>query len=333
MVVMQVVVPDGLFPGDVMNVEAGGQEFAITVPDGVYPGDPIEVDLPVADEAAPAATESCTIVVPDGIGPGEGFTVETAWGGSFEITVPDGVFPGDSIEVELPTQAAHEQQQAAEEPPPSRQPRPRARTPHEMVGRRAALCGLVAKGILNGKKGLVHSYNEERDRMVLTLDGMAPDVAVRFENLEECASDDEAPVDDEPPEAPPAGVHYVGDRVLVERSGGQTSLGTVVEYDEVFENYVIDVGNGVLKYGVEESYLTPYETSSDWAGPCKGGGGYFVGRRVRLPHLGRFEADKNGRIRGYDDVTKLYSVEMDSGVWKRTVHESQIKVMYQLVPK
>lgn len=162
MVVMQVVVPDGLFPGDVMNVEAGGQEFAITVPDGVYPGDPIEVDLPVADEAAPAATESCTIVVPDGIGPGEGFTVETAWGGSFEITVPDGVFPGDSIEVELPTQAAHEQQQAAEEPPPSRQPRPRARTPHEMVGRRAALCGLVAKGILNGKKGLVHSYNEER---------------------------------------------------------------------------------------------------------------------------------------------------------------------------
>ena len=38
--------------------------------------------------------------------------------------------------------------------------------------------------------------------MVLTLDGMAPDVAVRFENLEECASDDEAPVDDEPPEAP-----------------------------------------------------------------------------------------------------------------------------------
>ena len=42
-------------------------------------------------------------------------------------------------------------------------------------------------------------------------------------------------------------MHYVGDRVLVERSGGQTSLGTVVEYDEVFENYVIDVGNGVLK--------------------------------------------------------------------------------------
>ena len=32
-------------------------------------------------------------------------------------------------------------------------------------------------------------------------------------------------------------------------------------------------------------------------------------------------------------MTKLYSVEMDSGVWKRTVHESQIKVMYQLVPK
>ncbi len=47
------------------------------------------------------------------------------------------------------------------------------------MGRRAALCGLVAKGILNGRKGLVHSYNRERDRMVLTIDGMQPDVAVR----------------------------------------------------------------------------------------------------------------------------------------------------------
>ena len=58
------------------------------------------------------------------------------------------------------------------------------------------------------------------------------------------------------------------------------------------------------RYGVEESYLTPYETSSDWAGPCKGGGGYFVGRRVRLPHLGRFEADKNGR-RGPRDRVRV----------------------------
>jgi hypothetical protein len=81
--------------------------------------------------------------------------------------------PAPSPQVELPTQQDEQQQ-----PPPRRQPRPPARTPDELVGRRAALCGLVAKGVLNGRKGLVHSYNRERDRMVLTIDGMQPDVAV-----------------------------------------------------------------------------------------------------------------------------------------------------------
>ena len=102
---------------------------------------------------------------------------------------------------------------------------------------------------------------------------------------------------------------------------------------QVFENYVIDVGNGILKYGVEESYLTPYETTDEWAGPKKGKGGYFVGRKVRIPHLGRNERDKNGEIRGYDAATGLYKVQMESGIMRRNIKAEQIKVMYQLVPK
>ena len=322
-----------------MNIEVGAQEFTITVPDGVAGGDAIEVELPLADEEPPpeeeAATELVVVTVPDGLGAGDVFTVETAWGGSFDITVPDGIIGGDAIEVELPTQAASAPPPEQQAPP--RQHRPPARTPHELVGRRAFLVGLVAKGVLNGRKGTVNAYNVERDRIVLTIDGMCPDVAVKWENLQELPSDDEAPPDDEPPEAPPAGVHYVGDRVLVERSNGSTSLATIVEYDEVMENYVVDIGNGILKYGVEESYITPYETSSEWAGPSKmingRWEGYFVGRKVRIPHLGRGERDKNGSVRSYDAGSGLYTVAMESGVIRRSIKKEQIKVMYQLVPK
>jgi len=329
---LEVTVPDGLYPGDPMSIAVGDEEFTITVPDGVYGGDPIDVDLPVSEPPPDegSAPTSVMIVIPDGCWPGDEFTVEFN-GRSFNIGVPDGCEPGMELQVEVPSEEE-------EEPPPRRQQRPLARTPFELVGRRAALCGLVAKGILNGRKGTVNSYIAERDRLILTIDGMAPDVAVKWENVEELPEDDIAPPDDEPPEAPPAGVHYVGDRVLVERSNGATSLATVVEYDEVQEAYVLDVGNGILKYGVEESYITPYETSDQWAGPSKRNKlgqweGYFVGRKVRIPHLGKTNADKNGEIRGYDERTGLYVVSMESGIVRKSVLPGQIKVLYQLVPK
>ena len=53
------------------------------------------------------------------------------------------------------------------------------------LGRRVCLVGLVAKGVLNGRKGTCQAWNAERDRLVLTLDGMAPNVAVRWENVKE----------------------------------------------------------------------------------------------------------------------------------------------------
>lgn len=173
---MQVEVPDGVGPGDPMSIMVGDQEFTITVPDGVGPGMMIEVDLPV-DEGPPEGgpsdqplTEPVIIEVPPGLQPGDVFTVATAWGGEFEIAVPDGVGPGEQIQVELPTQAAHE---GGGEPPPPPPPPP-ATTPWELVGRRAALCGLIAKAILNGRKGTVRSYNPDKDRLVVTIDGMHP---------------------------------------------------------------------------------------------------------------------------------------------------------------
>lgn len=170
MVMMQIQVPDGVYQGDPMSVSAGNQEFTITVPDGVGPGDMLEVDLPVEEEGAgssEAPPSSVEVVIPDGCFPGMEFTVQFD-GREFNIAVPDGCEPGMALNVEVP----------AEEPaPPARPPPPPpARTPWELVGRRAALCGLIAKAILNGRKGTVRSYNAEKDRLVMTIDGMHPGV-------------------------------------------------------------------------------------------------------------------------------------------------------------
>lgn len=175
---MNVEIPEGVGPGDAMSIMVGEQEFTITVPDGVGPGDIIEVDLPVdesggmdgeASDAPP--TDVLTIEVPPGLSPGDVFSVETAWGGNFEIAVPDGVGPGDVIQIELPADPAMHGATAESTIPP---PPPPATTPWELVGRRAALCGLIAKAILNGRKGTVRSYNPEKDRLVVTIDGMHP---------------------------------------------------------------------------------------------------------------------------------------------------------------
>lgn len=358
---MQVTVPDGLQGGDAMSVMVGEQEFTLTVPDGLGAGALIEVDLPIDEPAADpepppqeeALTEKVLVEVPAGLGPGDPFTVETAWGGAFEITVPDGIYEGDSIEVELPTQASQEPappepaqpepaQPAREPSPPPREPSPEPEPPRplrpatcaaELPGRRVQLVKLVAKPVMNLKKGLCISYDPERERCVILVDNMAPAVAVKWENLEELPFHDVAVRSNEPPEAPPAGIYYAGDKVMVERSNGSTSHACIVEYDEVMETYVVDVGGGVLKYMVEESYITPVEYSNVRVGD------HFQGRKVRIPHLKHMialsrrvhEADLNGTIRSYDDKSKRYTVQMASGTIERNIKFSEMKVVYHLV--
>jgi hypothetical protein len=320
---MTVTVPDGVYAGDAMNIMVGEQEFTITVPDGVGPGMNIEVDLPVDDAGGPSdgppPPQQVEIIVPDGCWPGMEFTVEFE-GRSFNIVVPDGCEPGMALNVEVP---------AGEEEPPPPPPPPPATTPWELVGRRAALCGLIAKAILNGRKGTVKSYNPDKDRLVVTIDGMHPDVMVAFRNLKELPPDDAIMhlPETEPPEAPPAGVHYVGDRVKVERSNGSISYATIVEYDEVMEVYTVDVGNGILKYGVEESYITHVDHTGEWAGK------HFIGRKVRVPDMGGRDIDKNGIIRGHSEAMDTYTVSFENGKILGGLSFEQIKVPYELIKK
>ena len=122
-------------------------------------------------------------------------------------------------------------------------------------------------------------------------------------------------------------MHYVGDRVKVERSNGSISYATIVEYDEVMEVYTVDVGNGILKYGVEESYITHVDHTGEWAGR------HFVGRKVRCAHLGKREIDKNGVIKGFNEHTQCYQVLMESGKMQHTLRFEAMKVPYELIKR
>ena len=114
---------------------------------------------------------------------------------------------------------------------------------------------------------------------------------------------DFCPPSEEPPEAPHAyGLYFCGDPVMVERSDGSQSECTIVEYDEVFETFTVNIGGAVCKYGVEESYIQPIEHTKEWAGD------FFIGRKVYLSHLpdyGGGERDKTGEIRSFDEKKKL----------------------------
>ena len=144
-------VPEGVSAGMDMSVEWGGVSYSVAVPLGSWPGQEITVELPalndpiapspVAPSEAPATPgmTPVTLVIPDGTYAGMEMSVE--WGGvSYSIAVPECAGPGQEITVELPSLDD-------EVWPP---PRPLARTPQEMVGRRAELVGLVAKAVLNG---------------------------------------------------------------------------------------------------------------------------------------------------------------------------------------
>lgn len=332
-----VEVPAGLHPGDAMTITVGNDEFTIVIPDGVHGGALLDVDIP--SEVQPSYTSSSAppstvaVIVPDGCFEGDEFSV-VADGSVFSVCVPKGCAPGDEIEVTVSEEAPEE--------PPEEEPQPQQYSAARLVGRRVELCGLVAKAILNGRRGTVRLYRADRDRLLLSLGGIGADVHVRPEHVRELSPDDEAEGvdddagDDEPPVAPAAGAHYVGDRVLVERSDGRRSMACVVEYDEVLETYTVDVGRGVLKHLVEESSLTPYETSQQWVGPSERVDGrwqgFYVGRRVRIPAMlnSSSDDDKNGAIVSYDERSGFYHVELDSGIVRRTVLYRQIKPLYVL---
>ena len=110
----------------------------------------------------------------------------------------------------------------------------------------ASIAELFRAGV--GTRRIAEAAQLSQRRVQQIVQHMQPDVAVHFRNLKELPHTDMLlQQDTEPPEAPPAGVHYIGDRVKVERSNGGQSYASIVEYDEVMEPYVVDVGGGTLK--------------------------------------------------------------------------------------
>ena len=90
---------------------------------------------------------------------------------------------------------------------------------------------------------------------------------------------------------------------------------------------------------MEESYITPKETSNEWAGPnvrAMDGSweGIFVGRRVRIPLGPRSgydsddeDDDRNGKVRSYDKRSGLIASSSTAGCCGATCHK-HIKVVY-----
>ena len=125
------------------------------------------------------------------------------------------------------------------------------------------------------------------------------------------------------PEAKPAGRHYEHDRVKVELPDGVLKYALIVSYDEAMKVYTVDLGGGVLSHGVEDSCITGIDHTGLWAGR------HCIGRKVRIPHIGPREVDTQGTVRGYDDETSTYSVELKNGEIVDKLTFEQMKVPYE----
>ena len=79
----------------------------------------------------------------------------------------------------------------------------------------------------------------------------------------------------------------------------------IVEYNYAVENYTVDLGGGLLKYGVESGSIAAADFVAQLAGAFK------VGARVMVPHLACFvtgrdpeREDVSGAITGYTSSTR-----------------------------
>lgn len=203
-------VPDGVVSGEEFAVEWGGLSYNIAVPYGVGPGQDLQIELPALEESlrdeVPPATPgmtSVTIVVPDGLLPGQEFAVE--WGGlSYNIAVPDGALGGQDLQIELPVldESARSGGSYREEPAPALAP-----------------ASSATDGLFGGGGGALDLMGLGLDLDAVMQDAIEGEVAVvaEFEAWK------------------PAGEHYIGKAIKVQRSNGDWSNATVVEYDEVME--------------------------------------------------------------------------------------------------
>eukprot|EP01043_Picozoa_sp_COSAG02_P063921 COSAG02_NODE_9194_length_2294_cov_3.903886_2_plen_214_part_01 len=114
MTLMAIECPEGVEAGTALVIEGpGGEDIQVVVPEGVGPGDTFEVDVGGGgeeEEEAVAAPEQdewtprsgmMDITVPEGVGPGQALLITTPAGQDVEVVVPDGLAPGDTFQVSI----------------------------------------------------------------------------------------------------------------------------------------------------------------------------------------------------------------------------------------
>ena len=104
---LEVVVPDGVVPGDALAITYGDADLTVDVPTGYSPGDVLTVTV---DEHA-VTTSTHTVVddddelevrVPEGVREGESFSCVSPGGVAFDIIVPSNTCSGDLILCRIP---------------------------------------------------------------------------------------------------------------------------------------------------------------------------------------------------------------------------------------
>lgn len=114
---LNVVVPDGCYPGDeIVVTHRNREQFFVIIPEGVGPGDMMYVDVPVEQPAL-----KVEVNVPAGCFAGDSFNVD--WDGhTFAVVVPDGCGPEDLLTVDVsdpPMNEEYKDTHNAEPPPPT----------------------------------------------------------------------------------------------------------------------------------------------------------------------------------------------------------------------
>jgi hypothetical protein len=125
MTLMAIECPEGVEPGQALIVGGpDGQDVEVIVPEGVGPGDTFEVDVGGGGEEEEEAAEGqedwtprsgvMDITVPDGVEPGQALLVTAPNGEDVEVIVPEGLGPGDTFQVAV-DELATPQPQATED--------------------------------------------------------------------------------------------------------------------------------------------------------------------------------------------------------------------------
>eukprot|EP00441_Pelagodinium_beii_P047254 CAMPEP_0197619818 /NCGR_PEP_ID=MMETSP1338-20131121/806_1 /TAXON_ID=43686 ORGANISM="Pelagodinium beii, Strain RCC1491" /NCGR_SAMPLE_ID=MMETSP1338 /ASSEMBLY_ACC=CAM_ASM_000754 /LENGTH=135 /DNA_ID=CAMNT_0043188863 /DNA_START=59 /DNA_END=463 /DNA_ORIENTATION=- len=102
---VDIEVPDGCKPGDVITVEVNGQDVDLEIPKGCLPGRTITIQAPVQNgqDTARSNTSEAEVVIPAGLKVGDVFIVEID-GQELELEVPEGCGPGSVLSVPIPRQ-------------------------------------------------------------------------------------------------------------------------------------------------------------------------------------------------------------------------------------